>query len=45
MKVYLDSFLGPRGHFAEVWGPSGNLVKEQGSPELILDYRAQRSCL
>jgi len=26
-----------------VWGPSGNLAKEKGSPELISDYRAQRA--
>ena len=26
-------------------GPSGTLVKEQGSPELILDYGAQRDRL
>jgi len=26
-------------------GPSGTLVKEQGSPELILDYGAQRARL
>jgi hypothetical protein len=25
------------------WGPSGTLVKEQGSPELILDYGEQRA--
>jgi len=29
----------------QVWGPSGTLVKEQGSPELILDYGAQRAHL
>jgi len=28
-----------------VWGASGTLVKEQGSPELTLDYGAQRACL
>jgi hypothetical protein len=26
-------------------GPSGSIVKEQGSPELILDYGAQRARL
>jgi hypothetical protein len=29
----------------EVWGPSGTLVKEEGSPELISDYGAQRDRL
>jgi len=29
----------------EVWGPSGTLVKGQGSPELISDYGAQRARL
>jgi len=28
-----------------VWRPSGTLVKGQGSPELISDYGAQRTCL
>jgi len=28
----------------EVWGPSGTLAKEQGSPELLSDYGAQRAC-
>jgi hypothetical protein len=28
-----------------IWGPSGTLVKEQGSPELIADYGTQRTCL
>ena len=27
----------------EIWGPSGILVKGQGSPELITDYGAQRA--
>jgi len=27
----------------EVWGPYGTLAKEQGSPELISDYEAQRA--
>ena len=27
----------------EVWGPSGTLVKGQGSPELIPEYGAQRA--
>ena len=26
----------------KVWGPSGTLAKEQGSPELVSDYGAQR---
>ena len=29
----------------EVWGPSGTLVKERGSPGLIADYGAQRAHL
>ena len=29
----------------EVWGPTGPLVKGQGSPELISDYGAQRTRL
>jgi hypothetical protein len=29
----------------EIWGPSGTLVKEQGSPELMSDYGTQRDCL
>jgi len=29
----------------QVWGPSGTLVKEQGSPEFILDYGVQRARL
>jgi hypothetical protein len=28
-----------------IWGPSGILVKGQGSPELISDYGVQRACL
>jgi hypothetical protein len=28
-----------------VWGSSGTLVKQQGSPELISDYGTQRACL
>jgi hypothetical protein len=28
-----------------VWGPYGTLVMEQGSPELILDYGAQKALL
>jgi hypothetical protein len=28
----------------EVLGPSGTLAKEQGSPELVSDYGAQRAC-
>jgi hypothetical protein len=38
-------FLGPEAIKICLGGPSGNLVKEQGSPELILDYGAQRACL
>ena len=38
-------FLGPRGHSelspAAIW----NFSKEQGSPELISHYGAQRACL
>jgi len=35
-------FLDPEDKF---WGPSGTLAKEQGSPELISDYGAQRALL
>jgi hypothetical protein len=28
----------------EVWGPSGTLAKEHGSPELLSDCAAQRAC-
>jgi hypothetical protein len=38
-------FLDPEGIKIIVWGPSVTLVKEKGSPELILDYGAQRACL
>ena len=43
-KVYLGSFLGHRGH----WGfKSGGhlelLIKEQGSPDFVWDYGAQRA--
>jgi hypothetical protein len=44
-KVYLGSFLGPGGHYDFVREPSGTLVKEQGSLELISDYGAQRARL
>jgi len=27
-----------------IWGTSGTLAKEQGSPELLSDYAAQRVC-
>jgi len=36
-------FLDPEAIKILSLGPSGTLVKEQGSPELILDYGAQRA--
>jgi hypothetical protein len=40
--VYLGSlFLDPEDIKSLCLGPSGTLAKEQGSPELILDYGAQ----
>ena len=43
-KIYLGSFLGPRGYWDfKSGGHLGTLVKGQGSPELILDYGAQRA--
>jgi len=38
-------FLGPRGHSGLSPGAIWNFSKEQGSPELISDYGAQRACL
>ena len=37
--------LDPEAITIQARGPSGTLVKEQGSPELILDYGAQRAYL
>ena len=31
-------FLGHRGYWESVWGPSGTLVKEQGSLDLVSDF-------
>jgi hypothetical protein len=45
-KVYLGSFLWPRGHsYFKSGGHLELLVNEQGSPELIRDYGAQRARL
>jgi hypothetical protein len=38
-------FLDPEAIKILSLGAIWNLVKEQGSPELILDYGAQRACL
>jgi hypothetical protein len=39
------SFLDPEAIMIQARGPSGTLIKEQGSPELIIDYGAQRAHL
>ena len=44
-KYILVPFLDPEAIKILVWGPSGTLAKEHGSPELILDYGAQRARL
>jgi hypothetical protein len=44
-KLHLGSFLDPEAIEIYVWGPSGTLVKEQGSADLITDYGAQRARL
>jgi len=44
-KYIWVSFLTQRTLRFYVWGPSGTLAKEQGPPELISDYGAQRTCL
>jgi hypothetical protein len=45
-NAYLGSFfMDPDDIKSEVWGPSGTSAKEQGSTELIPDYRAQRASL
>ena len=38
-------FLDPEAIKILSQGPSGTLVKKQGSPELLLDYTAQRARL
>jgi hypothetical protein len=44
--VYLGSYLELRGHRDfKTGGPSGTLLKGQGTPELISDYGAQRTSL
>jgi hypothetical protein len=44
-RVYLGSFfLDPEDVKFISLGPSGTLVKEQGSPEMVSDYGAQRAC-
>ena len=43
--VYLCSFfLDPEDIKRLSMGPSGTLAKEQSTPELVLDYGAERSC-
>jgi hypothetical protein len=42
-KEYLKARIDELETNSEIRRPSGTLAKEQGSPELVSDYRAQRA--
>ena len=42
MRIWVP-FVGPRGHKKLSLGAIWNFNKEQGSPELVIDYGEQRA--
>ena len=44
-QIYPGSFVDPEVIKIQVWRPSGTLVRVESSPQLILDYGAQRDLL